>query len=131
MHKLIIILLLMAGTLFAEVTRIIPDKAFFDRDIKIIDIRTEGEWKETGIIEGSYPLTYFNPMGLFSTDEFFAELNKIIEPGETFAYTCRSGGRSGRIEATLEKAGYNAINLDGGIRHIRDNLKLPLVPYAN
>ena len=31
--------------------------------VPVIDIRTAGEWDETGIVPGSHPLTYFDDKG--------------------------------------------------------------------
>ena len=36
--------------------------SLMEKKVPIIDIRKESEWKETGIIEGSHLLTFFNTL---------------------------------------------------------------------
>jgi len=84
--------------------------------LKIIDIRTKGEWKETGIVKGSYPLTFFNEKGNYDIDGFLKSLNKIVNKDEKFALICRTGSRTGMVSNFLgKKLDYHVINLKGGL----------------
>jgi len=38
-----------------------------------------------------------------------------VPPGTTLLDVCHSGGRSARATAWLNQAGYDAVNLDGGM----------------
>lgn len=85
--------------------------------IKIIDIRTEGEWKQTGIVKGSYPITFFDEKGHYDSDDFLRKLNKVINKTENFAIICRSGNRTTSVAKFLRKEGYlHVLNLKGGIK---------------
>ncbi len=91
---------------------------------KIIDIRTEKEWWETGILKGSYPITFFDDSGNYDVSQFLSKLKKVIKKEEQFAIICRTGNRSKIVADFLGKNGYEVINLQGGIVHaIRNGMK--------
>jgi rhodanese-related sulfurtransferase len=117
MKKTLLGLLLFGSTLFAEVTNIEVTPQFIrDTKLKIIDVRTYGEWKETGIVKGSYTLTFFDERGNYDTESFLNALDKIVKKGEKFALICRTGSRTGMISNFLgNKLDYNVVNLRGGI----------------
>jgi len=117
MKKIILGLLLLGSSLFAEITNIIVTPEFVNSaKLKIIDIRTKGEWKETGIVKGSYPLTFFNEKGNYDIDGFLKSLNKIVNKDEKFALICRTGSRTGMVSNFLgKKLDYHVINLKGGL----------------
>lgn len=98
--------------------------------IPIIDIRTEGEWYQTGILEGSYTLTFFDEMGQYNIEEFVNELHKIIgDKSNKFLLICRTGSRTGQISQFFFKQGYNVVNLAGGITYVMMENSFPIVPY--
>ena len=115
--KLLIGLLFLVSPLFAEVTHIAATPAFIkDTKLKIIDIRTQGEWIETGIVRDSYTLTFFDERGNYNIDSFLAQLDMIVTKDEKFALICRTGSRTGMISNFLgKKMRYNVVNLKGGI----------------
>jgi rhodanese-related sulfurtransferase len=117
MKKIILGLLLLGSSLLAEITNVIVTPEFVNSaKLKIIDIRTKGEWKETGIIKGSYPLTFFNEKGNYDIDGFLKSLNKIVNKDEKFALICRTGSRTGMVSNFLgKKLDYHVINLKGGL----------------
>ena len=51
--------------LFAEIYEVDNEKIkmLLENSVPLIDIRTEGEWRETGIINNSYLLTFFDNEG--------------------------------------------------------------------
>ncbi len=61
----------------------------------LVDIRTPAEWKQTGLIEGSYPLTAFDDAGHFDADRWISELLRV-DGGQKdhIILICRSGHRS-------------------------------------
>ena len=117
MKKTLFGLLLLASTLFAEVTNVDVTPAFInDTKLKIIDIRTKGEWRETGIVPNAYLLTFFDERGNYDIEGFLDSLNKIVKKDEQFALICRTGSRTGMISNFLgEKLGYHVVNLRGGM----------------
>jgi len=62
--KKIVLLILLGTVLFAELQQEWATKGFLNKNIKIIDIRTPAEWRETGIVNGSYTLMFFNEKGI-------------------------------------------------------------------
>ncbi len=129
MKKVIFTLLLLATSLMAELTQVWATPEFADKNIKIIDIRTPAEWKETGIVKGSYTIMFFDEKGNFNVKTFLKQLNMAVKKDEQFALLCRVGSRTGMVSEFLsEKLGYKVINLKGGImKMIHDGYKT--VPY--
>lgn len=90
--------------------------ALYKTGIKIIDIRTEQEWKQTGIVKGSDTLTFFDAQGRYNVKKFLSKLDKKVNKSEPFAIICRSGNRTSNIIGMLRQAGYSrAIDLKGGV----------------
>ena len=112
MTKIIFGLLITATALMAELQNIWVTKDFLKKDIKIIDIRTPGEWRETGIVKGAYTIMFFDEKGKFNVPEFLEKLDKVVKKGEQFALICRTGSRTAEISKFLSsELGYNVINL--------------------
>jgi rhodanese-related sulfurtransferase len=107
------------------------DKKLYDSKIKIIDIRTPGEWMHTGIVKGSIPIMFFDERGNYNLEIFLDELNKNIKPGERFALICDTGSRTKVLGMPLGKEmGYNVIDLKGGIQAAMAK-KIPLEAYKS
>ncbi|MGB0917293.1 MAG: rhodanese-like domain-containing protein [Flavobacteriales bacterium] len=76
-------------------------------DAQLLDVRTPGEWNE-GIIEGAI-------MSDFYEKGFEASLATLDKEKAVYVY-CRSGGRSGKAMAIMNKLGFKEVyNLAGGI----------------
>lgn len=121
---------LLLGTLLgADYIRQPIDQKFVGSKIKIIDIRTPGEWKTTGLVKGSIPIMFFDERGNYNVEAFLGELNKHVKKDEKFALICNSGSRTQVVGGFLgNQMGYTVIDLEGGIQSaIRK--KIPLVPY--
>ncbi|MDM5270929.1 rhodanese-like domain-containing protein [Sulfurovum sp. zt1-1] len=117
--RVILLFLLMFNFSFAELKNVWATKDFLKNDIKIIDVRTPGEWRETGIVNGSYPIMFFDEQGRFNIPLFLKELNKVVKKDEQFALICRTGSRTSEISKFLsQELGYNVINLNGGIEKL-------------
>ena len=71
--------------------------------VPIIDIRTPGEWSETGIIEGSHLITFFNKKGEVNLGQWLFEFDKIADKQKPFILICRSGRRTGVVSKYLNK----------------------------
>lgn len=129
MKKFLLVMIMVIPTaLFAEMKNIYPDAKFFDNGMTIVDIRTQPEWVQTGIVKGAKTITFFDERGQYDARVFLNELDKVVDKNKTFAIICRTGRRTGLITPFLHKEGYSVINLKGGITHL-PKINIPLVPY--
>ena len=118
MKKILIIIAILASSLSAQLQQVVVTKSFLNKNknLKIIDIRTPPEWKETGIVKGSHTIMFFDERGGYNMNKFISDVNKIVKKGEKFAIICRTGSRTGVIAPYLsDKLKFNVINLKGGI----------------
>ena len=97
----------------------------------IVDIRTIGEWKHTGILRGSIPIQFFNEQGQYNISAFLAQLNAKVDTSKPFALICRTGSRTSMVATFLsQKYNYKVTNITGGIRiHKMDYADLDFVKY--
>ena len=116
-------------SLYSGVENKYPTLQFINSNLKIIDIRTEKEWKQTGILPKAYTITFFQADGSYDIRDFLNKINKIIEKDEVFALICRSGHRSKIVSKFLNKNGYKVINLVGGMNYSIKKLGLPVKKY--
>ena len=117
MIKKIVAVVLLGTVLFAKVTNIPATTTFVEnRKMKIIDIRTKGEWTQMGIIKDAYPITFFDERYGYDTKSFLEELNTVVKKDEKFAIICNTGSRTKLISNFLgNKLDYNVVNLTGGM----------------
>ena len=100
--------------------------------VPLIDIRTEGEWKSTGVIAGSKLLTYVDEKGLSNPSQWLEKLKAIAKPGQTVILICRSGKRSSVAAQFLaEQAGYKTVynvgkGLNAWVDQGRTTVPLPI-----
>lgn len=66
----------------------------------LIDIRSEGEWRDTGVAEGAWPVSMHTPT-------FGADLQRLIDTrgDRTIALICATGGRTAHVLSVLEANG--------------------------
>jgi rhodanese-related sulfurtransferase len=129
MKHLMLLLLIGITSLFAEVTHRYIDEKLLDSGIKIVDIRTPGEWKETGLVKGSIPIVFFDERGNYDVNAFMKELNAKVDTKKRFALICNSGNRTRIVSDFLSRNfGYDVIDLQGGIQYAISK-KMPLEPY--
>jgi rhodanese-related sulfurtransferase len=117
MKKTMLSLLLLCSTLFAEVTNIDVTPEFVEKNkIKIIDIRTQREWEEMGVISGAHLITFFTKKNEFHSKIFLKELDILLEKDEQFAIISNTASRTKLVSNFLgHKHDYNVINLIGGM----------------
>ena len=129
MKKILFGLLFTGSMLLAELQHVWATPSFADKKVKIIDIRTPAEWKETGIVKDSYTIMFFDEVGNFNVENFVTQLNMAVKKDEQFALICRTGSRTTMVSQFLsDKLGYKVINLKGGImKMIQEGYKT--VPY--
>lgn len=86
--------------------------------VPLVDIRTEGEWRETGIVPGSRLLTFFDERGQANPTVWLDQLKRISPADKPVAVICRSGNRTQAVSRFLsEQAAYRTVyNVRSGIR---------------
>lgn len=128
--KTIFALLLLSVSLFAQLSNQYLTKEFLNKHIPIVDVRTPGEWRETGILKGAVPIMFFDQRGNYDARKFLNELNKKVDTSKPFALICHTGSRTSMIAPWLSKEfGYKVINLQGGMEYATKGLHIPTVPY--
>lgn len=129
MKTVIALIFILVTSLFAEVIKIYPDKAFLSQNIPVVDIRTEGEWAETGVLKDAIPITFFDEKGNYNIPVFLKELSSKVDVNKPFALVCRTGSRTNMVSNFLSKElGYKVYDLKGGMMYIK-GADLPVVPY--
>jgi len=121
MRKLGLLSALLTTILFAEFKTI--DVAALEKmqaaGVPVIDIRTPGEWKETGIIKGAHTIMFFTPRGEPDTANWFFQLGHLIqEKNAPLIIYCAHANRTKALGKGLEKMGFSHIyELRGGIEN--------------
>ncbi len=129
MRSMILSILFIAQLLHAEYTLKPYSKALLDNKTPIVDIRTVGEWKESGIVKGSIPIQFFNERGQYDIPKFLKELNAKVDTTKEFALICRTGSRTKMVGAFLsDELKYKIIDIEGGIMEAY-KLHAPIEPY--
>jgi len=78
--------------------------------VVVVDVRTEPEWRDTGIISKSYLITFFDSDGRYDVKDWIGKLKKIATKNEPVIIICRSGRRSHIIAEYLsENESYNKV----------------------
>ncbi len=107
-----------------------PTKEMLESGVmEIIDIRTEPEWRQTGIVPGSKCLTFFDSFGNYDVEKFIEEYEKIANKDRLVGLICRTGSRTRMVTNFLRQQGYNVVNLDGGVFYLR-SIGFELAPYS-
>lgn len=130
MKKIIFTLILFAISLLADVQNEYISKELLKQNIPIVDIRTPGEWRETGLIKGAVPIMFWDEKGNYDARKFLIELNQKVDTKKPFALICHTGSRTSIIAPWLSKEfGYKVINLKGGMEYATKGLHVKTVPY--
>ena len=95
----------------AELTRLAAS------GVAVVDIRTEPEWKATGVIAGSKLLTFVDEKGHIDASAWLEKIKTVAKPEQPIILICRSGNRSVAATQFLsQQAGYKTVyNAKGGI----------------
>lgn len=118
MYKILLLISLFSTFLFAELRHVDASEEVVKSGIKIIDIRTLPEWKETGLVKNAIPITFFDEQGRYDADSFMKELDKYVTKDKEFALICRTGNRTSAVSELLSKQGYKVVNLKGGMKSL-------------
>ena len=94
--SLTLFFLLNSSQLLAEIYEVNNEKIkmLLESSVLLIDIRTEGEWHETGVINSSHLLTFFDKDGNYDFKKWMLEIGKIADENGPIIIMCRSGRRS-------------------------------------
>ena len=86
--------------------------------VTVIDIRTQPEWEETGILPGSKLLTFFDERGKADPAVWLDKVKPLAKPSDPVVVICRSGNRTKPVSQFLsQQAGYAKVyNVKGGIK---------------
>jgi len=92
-------------------------QSMLDQGATIIDVRREDEWRDTGVIDSSHLLTFFDAQGNYDAESWIRDLESIVSSDEPVILICRSGNRTKTISHWLsEKQGYARVfNVTDGI----------------
>lgn len=122
---------MISASLFAAITNEEASQNLINSNIPIVDIRTPGEWKETGLLKGSIPIMLFDEKGNYDLKDFLEKLNGAVDTKKPFAIICRTGSRTSVLAPFLsQKLNYDVINIKSGIVYAKQ-LKLPILPYQS
>ena len=102
-------------------------KNLIEKDIKIIDVRTQNEWKSTGIIKESILISLLDKKNKFIFDNWYKDFNKKISRNEAVILVCALGVRSKYISNLINKKNpdLKIYNLKKGINNwIRSGNKI-------
>lgn len=100
--------------------------------VAVIDIRTEPEWKDTGVIAGSKLMTFFDEKGRSDPPVWLEKLKTVVKPDQPVILICRSGNRTRAATQFLsQQAGYKTVyNASTGINSWAREGR-PMVPAAS
>lgn len=130
MKKIILLLLLLSASLFAELKNAYMTQEMLNSELPIVDIRTVGEWKDEGLLKGAIPIEFWNKDGKYDINKFLKELNANVNTTKPFAIICHTGSRTSMIARWMSKElNYNVINILGGMDYATNGLKMKVYPY--
>jgi rhodanese-related sulfurtransferase len=121
MKKFLLIVGLLSVSLFADFKTI--GIAEFEKlqakGVPVIDIRTPGEWKETGIIKDAHKMMFFTPNGQPDLASWFFELGHLVkDKKEPIIIYCAHANRTKSLGEGLTQMGFeNVYELKDGIEN--------------
>ena len=126
-----LLIFIVPSILHAEVFNINPSeiKQLMEKNIPLIDVRREDEWKSTGVIDKSHLVTFFNKDGKYNFQKFMQEISEIKHIEKGLILFCRTGRRTTIIADAINKTGkHKSIYNTKGVTAWSSE-KNPLVKY--
>jgi len=121
MKKMVGLFAILSISLFAEFKTIgLEEFAKLQaKGVLVIDIRTPGEWKQTGIIKGAHKMMFFTPKGDADISNWFFELGHLVKSKkEPIILYCAHANRTKSLGQGLTQMGFeNIYELKGGIEN--------------
>ena len=125
--------LLNSTQLFAETYEVNNEKIkiLLESSVPLIDIRTEGEWHETGVINSSHLLTFFDKDGNYDFKKWMIEVVGIANEIGPVIIMCRSGRRSRIVSDMMIKGNteYLIYHATNGIKSWIESSNRTVKPY--
>lgn len=75
-------------------------QALIKQGVTIVDIRTPGEWKQTGVVAGSQLVQFVDERGRVDP-AFIEQMNAVADPSKPVLLICRTGNRTGTAARML------------------------------
>jgi len=97
-------------------------RALLAEGVPLYDIRRPEEWRQTGLVAGSRPLTYVDGSGRVNP-ELLSRIQGEVAKDAPIALICRTGNRTDALARELAAQGYTRIyNVrDGIVRWIAEH----------
>lgn len=76
--------------------------ALAEKGVPLVDIRRPHEWEETGVVEGSHLITFFDDRNKYDLDGWLAAFDKIADRDKPFVLICRHGIRTSKLGRFLD-----------------------------
>lgn len=110
---------------------IVPNKELLENsEMIVVDIRTEPEWIETGIVPGSKCITFFDAYGRYDAEDFLKQIDALGGKEARIGLICRTASRTHQVAMFMHEQGYKVQNLLGGVMQlIQDGYDL--APYES
>jgi rhodanese-related sulfurtransferase len=80
-------------------------KVLIKQGTPVVDLRTAGEWRQTGVVKGSQLITLFDEQGRADPAAWARQVDKVAAAGKPVILICRTGNRSGVAAQMLEQSG--------------------------
>lgn len=110
--------LLLAATLAqAEVVNISNGELaeLLKQGVPLVDLRTAGEWHQTGVVKGSQMITLFDEQGRADAPEWTRQLDKVAAPDKPVILICRTGNRTNAAAQYLS----NKVGRKGAVYNVK------------
>lgn len=107
-----------------------PDKELLENsDMVVVDIRTPGEWMQTGVVPGCKTIMFFDDRGGYDAEGFLKQIDELGGKEANIGLICRTGSRTAQVANFMQQQGYvNTKNLVGGVMKLMHE-GYELVPY--
>ncbi len=94
-------------------------KELIGQGVPVIDVRATSEWQETGVIDGSYLMMFYDETGKYNLDAWLSQLSVVASKDKPVILICLSGSRSHQLARYLNKVlGYIEVyNVKRGIAY--------------
>lgn len=69
-------------------------KALIADGLPVVDVRTPGEWQQTGVVAGSQLVMLVDEAGRSDPELWKRQMSKVVDPTKPVVLICRSGNRS-------------------------------------
>ena len=90
-------------------------KELIEQGVPVVDVRRAEEWDNTGVIDGSHLMTFFDKAGRYDAETWKNTLSSKIDTGEPVILICHSGVRTSIVGKWLSEQMNTVYNVEEGI----------------